>query len=213
MKKLSIIVSYRNRQEHLSVFSEYMPNFLAGQNFDILIVEQFDDNPFNRGKLLNVGFDYKKDSSDYFCFHDVDLLPIEADYSWPDKPYHLISNVSHFKEGLPYPTYYGGVNLFSKEDFIKINGYSNDFLGWGGEDDDLLNRVTTHFGPYLHRRIGFYKSLPHEFSGPKHDNYQNNLKKLSNKYDYSLDGLSSLKYNVISSEKLNPYTEIIKVKI
>ena len=211
MSKLSLIVPYRNREKHLSLFIEYMPNFLARHNFDILLVEQFDDKFFNRAKLLNIGFEYKKESSDSFCFHDIDLLPIEADYSWPDKPHHLISNVSHLKDGILYPTYYGGVVIFNKADFIKINGYSNDFWGWGGEDDDLLRRVISHFGPYLYRRTGFYSSLPHKI--PKHENYQNNIKKLSTPYDYSLDGLTSLKYEFISSKRLNSSTELIKVKI
>ncbi len=29
---------------------------------------------------------------------------------------------------------------FTQEQFEKINGYSNEFYGWGGEDDDLYRR-------------------------------------------------------------------------
>ena len=35
----------------------------------------------------------------------------------------------------------GGVTMLTKQQFTKINGYSNLFWGWGGEDDDLFNRV------------------------------------------------------------------------
>lgn len=35
---------------------------------------------------------------------------------------------------------YGGVNGFTTEHFKKINGYSNLFWNWGGEDDDLRKR-------------------------------------------------------------------------
>lgn len=45
----------------------------------------------------------------------------------------------------PYLHYFGGVGAFSKEQFEKINGYSNKFWGWGGEDDDAYNRCSTFF--------------------------------------------------------------------
>jgi len=33
------------------------------------------------------------------------------------------------------------VTGFSKEHYEKINGFSNLYFGWGGEDDDLRARV------------------------------------------------------------------------
>ena len=210
--KLSIIVPYRNREQHLLIFSQEISKFLNNKNFDIVVVEQSNNKPFNRAKLLNVGFHFKKYFSDYFCFHDVDMIPSNADYSYPDKPYHMATNVSQFGGGPAYPAYYGGVNIFNKEDFIKTNGYSNDFWGWGGEDDDLLNRVK-NVGYDLYRRNGFYRSLDHEYTGPRHQNYQNNLNKLSKIYDYNTDGLSNLNYELISVDKSNEFYELIKVKI
>jgi beta-1,4-galactosyltransferase 1 len=35
---------------------------------------------------------------------------------------------------------FGGATSFRPEVFEWINGYSNEFYGWGGEDDDILNR-------------------------------------------------------------------------
>jgi beta-1,4-galactosyltransferase 1 len=209
---LSIIVPYRNREEHLKTFISEIPKKIVGIDFNIVIVEQFDEKLFNRAKLLNVGFDYKKNTSDYFCFHDVDMIPMNVDYTYPDKPYHMATNVGQFGGSVAYPTYYGGVNLFNKEDFIKINGYSNDFWGWGGEDDDLLNRIKKN-GFDLYRRTGHYISLRHIPNGPNHSNYQNNVKKLSEEYEYENDGLNTLKYELVSVEKINEITELIKVKL
>ena len=41
---------------------------------------------------------------------------------------------------LPYASIFGGAGSFKKEHFEKINGFSNKFWGWGGEDDDLYKR-------------------------------------------------------------------------
>ena len=41
---------------------------------------------------------------------------------------------------LPYASIFGGVGSFAKADFERINGFSNMFWGWGGEDDDLYQR-------------------------------------------------------------------------
>jgi hypothetical protein len=37
--------------------------------------------------------------------------------------------------------YFGGCVLFTKEQFEKVNGYSNGYWNWGMEDDDLFWRV------------------------------------------------------------------------
>ena len=41
-----------------------------------------------------------------------------------------------------FDTYFGGVTLFPIDLFKKVNGYSNEYWGWGFEDDDLLMRLT-----------------------------------------------------------------------
>jgi hypothetical protein len=78
MKKLSIVVPYRDRKSHLDNFIPYMEKFLSDDEIDynIFIIEQFDDKPFNRAKLLNIGFK-ESEGFDYFAFHDVDMLPLD----------------------------------------------------------------------------------------------------------------------------------------
>ena len=83
-KKLAIIVPYRDRSTHLNTFISYMKSYLKDYTYEIIVIEQADNQPFNRGKLLNIGAKYAIDNGfDYLCFHDVDMIPINADYSYP----------------------------------------------------------------------------------------------------------------------------------
>ena len=48
--------------------------------FQIFVVEQDENEEFNRGSLMNVGFVQalkEVDNFDCFIFHDVDLLPMD----------------------------------------------------------------------------------------------------------------------------------------
>ena len=77
-----------------------------------------------------------------FAFHDVDLLPEkDIDYSYPeDSPIHLAGYTSEYDYQLQFADYFGGVTLFTKEQYQIVNGRSNNYWGWGFEDDDLLFR-------------------------------------------------------------------------
>ena len=118
-----------------------MEEYLTDLEYEIFIIEQSDDKPFNRGKLLNVGYKYALDKGcDYFVFHDVDMLPEDVDYSYTDKPLHLATHLQEHDYETTFFDYFGGVTMFNKEDFELINGFSNEYWGWGFEDDDLLIR-------------------------------------------------------------------------
>ena len=150
--KLAIVVPYRNRESHLLTFSTYMKTYLKDYTYEIIVVNQSDEKLFNRGKLLNIGAKYAIDNGfDYICFHDVDMLPKTADYSYPKYPTSLISELEN-KEGNIFYNYFGGITLFNTEDFIAVNGYSNDYWGWGYEDTDLFYRVT-HSGLYYENNV------------------------------------------------------------
>jgi len=152
--KLAIIVPYRDRQEHLDVFVPHMHEFLKDKGIDytIFIAEQTDDRPFNYGKLCNVVTKEIGEEYTYFAFHDIDMLPIsdDCDYSYPDSPTHLATNVEAHDNKLPYPQYFGGVVLINREDFENANGYSNEYWGYGFQDLDLLYRLQRS-GAYLEK--------------------------------------------------------------
>ena len=56
--KLGVIVPYRKRPGHLRKFRQSIESYLKDQDYELIVVEQADDLPFNRGKLLNIGFEY-----------------------------------------------------------------------------------------------------------------------------------------------------------
>lgn len=41
---------------------------------------------------------------------------------------------------LPYPQYFGGVSALTPDQYLKMNGFPNEYWGWGGEDDDIATR-------------------------------------------------------------------------
>lgn len=162
--KIAIIVPFRDlhveqhRARHLAAFVPHMLDFLraSGEPFHIYIMQQSNDGrKFNRGKLLNIGFRLAcDDGCRVFVFHDVDLLPsVELRPCYTTEPIAgpvHIAKVWHRYTG--NSKYFGGVVAFTREQFQRMNGFPNTFWGWGGEDDELYNRlvkVSLLLSPYL----------------------------------------------------------------
>ena len=135
-------MSHIVNDRHLRKFRQSIESYLKDQDYQLIVVEQADDLPFNRGKLLNIGFQYARQQCDYVVFHDVDMLPVDVDYSYSDVPIHLANGFTNSELREMFDTYFGGVTLFPIDLFKKVNGYSNEYWGWGFEDDDLLMRLT-----------------------------------------------------------------------
>jgi len=202
--KLAIIIPYRNRFQHLMCFLPAMKTFLNATNIDheFYIIEQEEGKPFNRGKLLNVGFVLAESNCDYLAMHDVDMLPLDADYSWVDSPTHMATECSQFDYRLPYEGYFGGVTLFNCVDFRKTNGYYNEYWGWGAEDDDIRARCGVAQLNCARRR-GRYMSLQHQ-RVIKQEEYSKNIDQLrsfSPERMYT-DGLNNLQYTLLETKDL-----------
>lgn len=202
---MAIVVPYRDRLKHLKLFVPFMHKFLTGMKHDIFIVHQIDNRPFNRAKLLNVGFQVAGKNYDYMATHDIDMLPITADYSFPTRPCHVATAVEQFGYKLPFKTYFGGVVLFNANDFVSLNGYSNNFWGWGGEDDEMFRHIV-NAGITIERRVGRFKSLPHDRNVLK-SHHQRNVELLNNGR-LKDDGLDHCAFKVYDIQKNKEYTTI-----
>lgn len=167
---------------------------MQGLNYTILVAEQESGSPFNRAKLLNIGFVESVklfSSADCFIFHDVDLLPTSSDnhYHCFSMPRHMISSLNEFRYNLPYNQMVGGGLAISKSQFIQVNGFSNQFYGWGGEDDDFYQRLADqHLYPLrFPAHQAHYVSLKHHKQSPS-------SKTAAHSASLSEDGLSTLHY-------------------
>jgi hypothetical protein len=143
--KLGVCVPYRNREAHLKEFVPRIGKFLEERGIDYCMYfgHQTDDKLFNRGAMKNIAAEQAfKDGCDYIVWHDIDMVPEEGcDYSYPtEKPRHIATQISQMNYELKYEEYFGGAILFSKEQVMNTNGYSNDYWDWGMEDDDLFWR-------------------------------------------------------------------------
>ena len=211
-----VIIPYRDREEHLKSF---VPAFReAAGDMPIFVIEQANDKSFNRAKLLNIGAKIAfEDGATHIITHDVDMLPVvgETVYYLGDAV-HLAVNCTQFGGKLPYERYFGGVTVFSKQLFYAVNGYSNEYWGWGGEDDDMLLRVEK-IGLRLQRPDkSKFISLAHEHALNLPDakkTHKNNCTYLNSAYDYSKDGLNTLKYEELSTEEIEKGVFKIKVDI
>ena len=201
---LLVVVPYRDRLEHLKVFAPALVAHLEGkQTVCILVVEQTADSPFNRGKLINVGFREGYDLASHLVMHDVDMVPQDesCDYSPHPYPMHLAGCASQYYGKLPYDSYVGGVMMMRMQQFQQINGFGNDYWGWGREDDELWLRIKA-LDLRCDRRPGRYRSLPHLRSARTAANDALFLQSRKGYRDYRLDGVKQTQYKVVHRERL-----------
>jgi hypothetical protein len=214
MANLSVIVPYRDREDHLRQFVPYVCRFLSQNllevNVRIDIVEQGGAAPFNRGKLLNCGVAIAREAVDYVVLHDVDYLPVEADYSYTKNPSRLIWHGLTLRED--YQSFFGAVCGMSVCDFVAVNGFSNMFWHWGCEDIDLRLRIQAA-GLTIDHRDGVFRSLLHVHNGftaagEVRKEVLPNFKRVKRVWadgrgaESRRDGLNSLEYKLIGTTEL-----------
>ncbi|KPP59815.1 beta-1,4-galactosyltransferase 1-like [Scleropages formosus] len=240
LQKVAMIIPFRNRDEHLKFWLYYLHPILQRQQLDygVYIINQGGEEAFNRAKLLNIGYAEALKEYDYDCFvfSDVDLIPMDDrnTYKCFSQPRHLSVSMDKFGFKLPYNQYFGGVSSMSKQQFLKINGFPNDYWGWGGEDDDIFNRLSSR-GMSISRpsgEIGKCRMIRHDRDKQNEPNPQRYAvlvatlrpspsetgpnKPRAPRFDriahtretMNRDGINSLSYKVIKVEKDLLFTKI-----
>lgn len=223
--RVAVIVPFRARDQHLTYFVNHLHPFLRSQllDFVIVVVEQVQPEIFNRGALMNVGFvevmrlaaEDAGGSIDCVIFHDVDLLPEDRYNFYVCSP--LPRHMAAYRSGWNYhvfwyKNFFGGVNSFRPDHFKLINGFSNKFYGWGGEDDDLLYRVLAKKIAVSDRYpecVSKYWDQEHERDTGNPIGVDKDLGRTYRPEEYDSDGLTTLSYKVISRRDMTLYTRIL----
>lgn len=202
-RKPIIIIPYRDRQVHLDCLLSQLQRYFA--HLPICVVEQADRGTWNKGLLFNAAVTELGQECGYFILHDVDFIPDPSvNYAPTDIPCLLSTECSQFNYTHLYPTFFGGVVGIPSDAYYLINGFSNKFKGYGGEDDLLYNS-------FIQKGIQPIKCNGNRFENfvhPKPDirpgtafyntsDYQNNLKLAVSPRDFN-EGLSTSIYKVIS---------------
>jgi hypothetical protein len=129
--KLAVLVPHKDREVYQQFQRQYLTTYLEKQgiNHNIVFCEQQNNELFNKSKTLNVAFQfaYTNYNPDYVIVNDVDIVPLNLDYSY--------NNTAEVWFGDA-----GGVKLLSS-DFIRVNGYNPNFKGWGYEDSEFWHRL------------------------------------------------------------------------
>jgi len=219
-----ILIPYRNREEHLQKFLTYsIPLFEKYlQPYKVIIIEQEEGKLFNRGTLLNIGFNEYKDKAEFFFTHDVDMIPIEKCVN----ELYTKNNYEVIRISVPHDISFGQICKFTKTSIFSSNGFPNYIWGWGLEDRALFYRYTimnhsispnytndTNFIKLYHKsNCEIYVNEKKRISDKESEIFNCNDKAKQITYIMS-SGLNNLEYKIIAKEHVSENIEIIKVSI
>lgn len=137
------IVPYRDRVNDKNRFLEIMNVLLEetkeAEPYEIYFAHQYDNRPFNRGAMKNIGFlalreKYPNDYNNItFIFHDVDTWPSEKNLINYNTTPGVVKHYYGYRFAL------GGMFSIKGSDFEKSKGFPN-FWGWGIEDNMMNDR-------------------------------------------------------------------------
>lgn len=241
-RRLHIVVPYRERESHLRQFVPWMSAHLDRHvppiDYRVTIVEQEAGLPFNRGALKNAGFLLGEGTSGYTCLHDVDYLPVDADYGWADVPTPILWYGAEQRPVAPgrsdktvttnLESTMGGALLMPNAVMRQVDGYSNAYWGWGYEDFDFSLRIRARRIP-TGRRKGRFQPLDHDNEGFTPDAAPSPIALVNRRLFQGLwstgripagDGLSTLSFDVLGRAPCDDGTpgargrwEIVRVRL
>jgi hypothetical protein len=123
-----------------------------------LITELDNVGDWNRGICcnslinFNVGEKYK-----YLYIHDVDIFPLKGEWFFP-RENEVLYNLGDY-----------GSCIMRYEYFFEVGGFSNNFWGWGYEDDCLYRRLIHN----NYKMIDLNYRILFETRNQKHDRFVN----------------------------------------
>lgn len=181
--KYSIIIPYRNREEHLQILLPRLQEVFQNESYEIIVSEQDNDDNFQIACVENVG--YQKSVGDIIILHQVDYYPMDdVSYEVIDQPVlparrgifldkenksnrDLMDIPAGYRkwETEIDPNFYGGVICMKREHYEKINGLNPLYRGWGNEDEDLRERFVWAEIPVKRNDVGTFLCLYHEDNG------------------------------------------------
>lgn len=208
----AIIIPYRDRQEHLAKFIDNLSQLeINAENVHIFIIEQGDKKKFNRGLLLNIGYKLiEKQNFDVIIFHDVDLLPqqdiINYYFTIPKYPLHI---AKRWTSKYDFNEFFGGIVAFTPKMFQSVNGFPNDFHGWGGEDDALYNRIAQTYKKILHPTQGTILELSHALPTKSKINLKKRENILRDLKNWKNNGLNNVKYDILAVKTIKNITHVL----
>jgi len=219
--KYSIIIPYRDREEHLQKLLPRLREIFSNEKYEIIVIEQDDTDKFQKNSLYNLAA--KKSNGELLIFHDVDYYPASdvsydtdelvkfLDENDTERSYNDIPG-GYRNFDVTVGDHSGGVFVLHRNLFEKIGGLNPYYKGWGKEDDDTRERLRFHGYEWKRNNDGLFYALYHEDSKPQDDDtdfIRNHilLSQLKNCIDYG--------YNDVSADvtEFNADTDLRWIKI
>jgi glycosyltransferase involved in cell wall biosynthesis len=181
--KYSIIIPYRNREEHLQILLPRLQELFKDESYEIIVSEQDNDDNFQIACVENVGYNHSK--GEIIILHQVDYYPLDdVSYEVEDTPvlparrgifvdkdnktersyYDIPAGYRKWSTEID-PDFYGGVICMKREHYEQINGLNPLYKGWGNEDEDLRERFVWAGIPVKRNDQGTFLCLYHEDNG------------------------------------------------
>lgn len=166
-------------------------------DYKIVICEQYNDDKFNRGVLMNAAFKLilqQNLASAKFIHFNIDYeFNLDADF-----PAEIRDFTNGFLELFkpPHPVL-GSACVFDAESYIKCNGFPNDLHGWGGDDWAIYNRIVHLNLPIIENRLlnsGFINEYDPGHIRDMTNNAHN--MELAKRNDIATNGLSTCVFDI-----------------
>jgi hypothetical protein len=240
--KTIFILPFRNRYTELQIWLKHMLPILDQQfnckemsyenkPYEVLVIHQADNKLFNKGALVNIGFQiikekYNDNNEIYKSFtlvmNDIDIVPTKVGIF----DYKTVECMARHPYGVLRPQFggiLGGIYYIKFSDYERINGIPN-YWGWGGEDICTARRALAH-GIKINEDNFIERRSTHDILDPesapteKQKRFQSvtdirNLKEcFCENHLKPTNGINNCKYEIISHYGVVNYENISNVRM